>query len=204
MSAHIRILVVAAGLLAGLLIACGDAEEVLESPSSITQTGDPTASSSPAVETTTPSPVESIFDIFVDERTQLSFPYPKGNGIDEASVELPGKDGIPPVVSRQIVFKNEADLPTISISISPNPGGLDLETWIRTIPGWPSDPREIFVSGRPALLFDIDQAGAANPTAYFRLGEDVFGIRGNVAGGAGSSGVIDYDEFLKVLDGVTE
>jgi hypothetical protein len=108
-------------------------------------------------------------------------------------------------------FSNEQGKPTVGVSVVPNPGGLGLEDWIRTYPGWPCEPTGhptcervmLAVAGQPAIRFSINVMGEPSATVYFAHGGHIYAIGGNIfgSGHGGFDPTISEADFQKILNG---
>lgn len=163
---------------------------------------------SPAPTDTAPTsspPTPAGWDVYADPEAGFSFPHPGGLTLTEQSYDALDKSGSNNVRVRTLSFRRPDGTPAISMAIAPNPNSLTLEEWIRTYPGWPSEPQNVTIAGEPALLFETNQSGQLYPSVYFRRGDSVFSISGNVFGaselGVSSPPGITESEFQRVRDG---
>ncbi len=131
---------------------------------------------------------------------ELGFSFPHAPGLT-SSEDFPHD-------AKRIVLRDTFGVVAFSVVASPNPDGLTLEEWIKTVPGWPteppdwlpSEPEAIAIGGETGLLFRIDQVGQPNPTVYFGHGDYIFSVRANF-GVKGSP--LNEADFQHVVDGFT-
>ncbi len=194
-------------LLAGLLVACGETEEVPTTtlatsgpatPGVGTQMAQPTAT--PAQPTVAPTAaLPSGWTRYPDAPSGISIPGPAGltPRVETARYEKGGAV----VDDRTTTFWSVDGRPVLSLVVATNPLRLTVSEWVDTYPGTPSAATTVTVAGIAALLFEEDGAGGANPTVYFDRGGKMFGLRGGVSLN-GNPGVITRADFDVVLQGL--
>lgn len=198
----------------------GGEEEVVQQPASATpMPGSPTptwpaTSATPVASTTpvpsatagvSPTPLPDGWQVYGDSERGFSFPHPPGLTLTEQIFDELDKAGKPTGQVRTLSLRHPGGTPAISMAIAPNPGNLSLEDWIRTFPGWPTEPRPVTIGGESGLLFEINQMGQRYPGAYFRHADSVFSISANVFGaaelGVSAAPGISETDFQRVMDG---
>jgi hypothetical protein len=132
----------------------------------------------------------------------LTVPYPSSLGTSETTYDLLGPNNEKVGTHRAVTFTRPDGQTAFVVGIASNPGALSLEEWIRAFPGWPSEPREVAVSGTKGLYFEVNQMGEKYPGVYFIAGDKVVGISGNVFGVGGGQPTITDRDFQSVLEGV--
>lgn len=195
-----------------VLVACGDAEEDLDEIQSSSTTVTPTVAqtASPSVSPTeTPSGGSPAWEEYVDPSLGFSLPHPPGLNVNERSIDLPQKGSIPATQQRAVSFVGQNGVPVAGVSITPNPAGLELKEWIRTVPGWPCDPMgqptctpdHLTIAGETAIRFSLNVLGEPAATIYFAHAGSVYALGGNVFGTAAFPPALSEAEFQRIIDG---
>jgi hypothetical protein len=152
-----------------------------------------------------PAPLPDGWEIYVDPERGFSFAHPPGLTLTEQLFDQTDNSGQRVGQVRALSFRHQSGTPAISMAVAPNPNSLTLEEWIRTFPGWPSEPRPVTIGGESALLFETNQMGQRYPGVYFRHADVVLSISANVYGaselGVSASSGISESDFQRVMDG---
>jgi hypothetical protein len=141
--------------------------------------------------------------VFTDLVLGFSLAHPGDLNTKEETFDLSEKGAAPAITQRILTFQTASGLPGMRIGVAPNPIGFSLEDWVSTYPGWPSEPSELVVAGKRALLFPINQLGEGNPVIYLEHAGYVYGIAQipsstNVNGV--SKPVLSESDYQTVLD----
>jgi hypothetical protein len=203
-------------VLLGMLLAagCSSDEEVIgtTAPASGSPTG--TASTTPSATATTavsgtPTPTATAvvspitsWDTYTDAATGFEIPIPQNAVRGDKTVELPAKNGYPAVQQRLISFSNEDGSGLVGVGVTPNPGALPLEDWIRRYPGWPSEPTPVTIAGEQGLRFSRNVMDEPADFIFFAHAGYIFELSGNVYGTpeAGYGPTITKADFDHVID----
>jgi hypothetical protein len=197
-------------MLAGAaVVACGETEEVTSrnevSTAEVTPSpnGDLTPPSATHVPSIAPTgtPPSSAWTNFREESLGLTIPYPPGLTQTEQTYDLFDTTGAIVGSTRSITLAAAGQDPALSIAISSNPGILKLEDWIRSFPGWPSEPIRRQIAGLDGLYFEVNQMGEKYPAVFFAVGGTIVSISGNVFGVGGGAPTITGIDFESVLNG---
>jgi hypothetical protein len=183
--------------------ACGEEEETTP-PASAT----PGATELPEESTTanpSPTPLPDGWEVYMDPERGFSFPHPPGLTLSQQFFDQIDESGQRVGQVRTLSLRHPSGTPAISMAIAPNATSLSLEDWIKTFPGWPSEPRRLTIGGEPALLFETNQMGQRHPGVSFTDGDAVLSISANVYGaselGVTASPGISETDFQRVMDG---
>lgn len=186
------------------VLACSEAEEAAppDTPGPSLSTSNATPSVSPS---STVTAIPDGWSVYEDPQLGFSFPYPSGLVATEQLYDQLDKSGNKSGQLRTLSFRHSNGTPAISVAIGPNPDSLNLEEWIRTFPGWPSEPQVVSIANEQGFLFEINQTGQRYPAVYFGHGGFIFSISGNVFGAAelrvSASPGITAEDFQRVRDG---
>jgi hypothetical protein len=140
---------------------------------------------------------------YTDDIAGFSMPIPEGSSRKEQTIDLPEKGGYPAAQQRLIGFVNKDGVGLVGASVAPNPGDLKLEDWIRTYPGWPTEPTSVKVDGEPGLRFSRSVLDEPADFVFVKHDGFIFELSGNVFGsGEGGYGpTITKADFDDVIDG---
>jgi hypothetical protein len=180
------------GILVILAMGCSKDEEI---------SGTTPPPSGTAKTTPTPTGASGVWQKYLDTATGLSLEYPQNLKITEETSELSARPGLPAIEQRGLTFESAEGLPGMGIAITPNPTGLSLEDWIRTYPGWSSEPTEVSIAGERALRFPINAMGEPNPVIYFAYTNYVVSVK-RIPSNVQSDGlrpVMTESEFQRLL-----
>jgi hypothetical protein len=88
------------------------------------------------------------------------------------------------------------------VGVTPNPSALSLEDWIRTYPGWPSDPTSLTIAGAPGLRFSRNVLDEPADFVFFQHAGYIFELSGGVYGSpeGGYGPTITRADFDHVID----
>ena len=176
---------------------CGDSGEDTSNVPTNTPAASATAS---AAATTSANTTALVWSEFSDALSGVSLPVPMGVIASESHTDIETRTaGV--VEARTVTFLTSDGKPALSLTVVPNPEGLDVETWVRYYPGWPGEASStVSVAGSTGLLFEEDQTGDDNPTIYFAKGEAVIGIRAALQL-RDEKGVLTRADFDLVVEG---
>ena len=198
------LLIVAATIaLATVLASCGDAGEELApvitaspSPSGITPLV-PT----PTPVIATPAPVPSEWEEYTSVALKFSVAHAADLTVSQRTSELREQKGDSVIQQRVVTFTGADGVFAFYVTSGPNDAGLSLEQWIKTYPGWPTEPQAGTIGGQAALRFDRNALDEPDARVYVVRGATVYTLAGNVFGsGEGGYGPgIQESDFETVL-----
>jgi hypothetical protein len=161
-----------------------------------------TATTTPATTATAVvSPITS-WGMYSDAAAGFNMPIPENTVRNEGTVELPAKNGYSAVQQRLISFVNQDGAGVVGVGVTPNPSALSLEDWIRTYPGWPSDPTSLTIAGAPGLRFSRNVLDEPADFVFFQHAGYIFELSGGVYGSpeGGYGPTITRADFDHVID----
>lgn len=177
-------------------------------------TATPTPTSAPTktpAATAEPTPAQDDWVTYTDAQLGFKLLHPPGLSVNERLIDLPGKNDIPPTTQRNVSFVGTDGVPVVGISVTPNPAALTLEQWIRTVPGWPCDPKgyptcvpsQVSVGGEDGIRFSINVLGEPAATVYFAHAGAIYALGGNVFGSpeGGFPPALSESDFQRVVAG---
>ncbi len=183
------------------------------SPAATTPAATPSPTATPAPAATTPAgttaSVTSDWKEYTDAELGFTIFTPDGLVRTESVIQLTEIGEIPAIERRQIIFKRDDGQPVVWVSMTPNPAGVPLEEWIRTVPGWPCepgasptcDPELVTIAGVEGIRFSINVLGEPIARVYFAGGGTIYSLGGNVLGALGYGAALDEVEFQAIIDG---
>jgi hypothetical protein len=174
-------------------------------------TPSPTATPAPAATAPagTPVPVPGDWKEYTDPELGFTIFAPDGLERTESVFQLSEHGKIPATQQRQINFKRDDGRPVVAVSTIPNPAGVSLEEWIRTVPGWPCEPgasptcepERVTIAGEEGIRFSLSVIGDAAATVFFARGDTIYILSGNVFGVLEHGAALDEVEFQAIIDG---
>ena len=155
----------------------------------------------------TPVPVPGDWKEYTDPELGFTIFAPDGLERTESVFQLSEHGKIPATQLSVITFADPKGRWVVGVSETPNPAGLSLEDWIRTVPGWPCEPgasptcepEEVTVGGERGIRFSIGVIGDPTATVYLTHKDSIYVLHGNIHGD-GQGPPLSEHEFMIFLE----
>jgi hypothetical protein len=153
--------------------------------------------------------VPSDWKTYTDSELGVSFPAPNGLTRTENQVQLTEIGKVPATVMTQVGYRADGK-GVLGIATTPNPAGVSLEDWIRTVPGWACEPgasptcepKQVQIAGERGIYFSLNVLGDPAATVYFAHNDSIYIMSGNVYGTSVEGPALNTGEFQAIIDGL--